>query len=53
MKTVVIDANIGVSIAIQLPYSELAFQKMTEWHRNGANRSTCFMIRGGLSLRKR
>ena len=36
MKTVVIDANIGISYVIPLPYSDLAEQRMRLWHTEQA-----------------
>jgi len=36
MKTVVIDANIGISFVIPLPYSDLAVKRMRLWHTEQA-----------------
>ena len=36
MKTVVIDANIGLSFVIPLPYSDLAVQRIRLWHKDQA-----------------
>ena len=37
MKTVVIDANIGISYIIPLPYSDLTLQRMFAWQDEQAN----------------